>query len=119
MAFASPPPTFALANSVMSPWSVKLLDWYNTIAVSADGYACNMTAAGTCALGVLVAMHVSTFGDTAPHLRRNRSPRRRGICSRPHKARAAEQFRITAQRRERPGTEWCVAYLISSLVCFV
>ena len=39
-------PDVAITNTLVSPWSVQLLDWYNNVAAGADNYTCAVVIDG-------------------------------------------------------------------------
>lgn len=39
-------PDSVITNTVVSPWSVQLLDWYQNVAAGADNYACTVITNG-------------------------------------------------------------------------
>ena len=39
-------PDSVITNTIMTPWSVQLLDWYQNVAAGADNYACTIITSG-------------------------------------------------------------------------
>ena len=48
-------PDSVVTNTLVTPWSVQLLDWYQNVAAGADNYACTVAASGARALSCMEA----------------------------------------------------------------
>ena len=46
LAYGIPIPDTAITNTLVSPWSVQLLDWYGNVAAGADNYTCAVVIDG-------------------------------------------------------------------------